>query len=375
MGRLTTILLTLCLLAPAAAGQSPQERPTHGQAALVDRISTTRLALERIDDAAAIVRAQRDEAARKHEALAAEIRDIKKARKGASLLPDFGLQNKLRKSQEQAETLTLLNRELEALKQARLDRLQQLALTYDALIQQTAVRAKTASGQRQADLFTLLEQARRELVGVQRQLAPAPRAPRELDSAALLASDDPEELSERADAVRDEQDRLRKELAQLDGRLKQKAQEARLDREMRDFISEQEIFDEGSRVLIVPRTPAADAPADKGTDPTAAPDRDNGFEGEYDAPPGGDPSSVNGDGVMGGSQDPGTGPASSPEMGTGSGHLPDGVAPEDTPTAGPEPGDDLQTIGRRRKQIVTRLKSLQLLHDRLLEKIEDLERE
>ncbi len=379
MGRLTSILLTIALLATAAHGQGAAERPQAAQAALIDRISTTRLALERIDDATALVSAQRDEAARKHEALAAEIGRIKDARKRAGLLPDFTLQRKLRQSQELAESLTLLNRELEALSQARRDRLQQLALDYDALIQQAAARAKDTSGQRRADLVALLEQARRELAIVQQQLSPTPQAPRDLDGAELLASDDPEELLERADAVKDEQDRLRKQLAQLDTRRTQLRRAARLDREMRDFISEQEIFDEGSRVLVVPRGPAATSgPQGKADENAADPGRTDNFEGDSDAPPDDGADPAYNDGALSGGEAP-TGAAEPDPTGFGAAtspsRLPEGVGREDAPAGEPEAGDDLQSIDQRREQIVERLKGLQRLHDSLLEKIEDLERE
>lgn len=378
------ILLTLCLLAPVASGQPATGRPNDGQAALIDRISTTRLALERIEDAADIVRSQRDVAAQSHESGAAEIRQIKSANKDAGLLPNFELQRKLRRSQELAETLTLLNRELQALQQARLDRLQQLALAYEKLIQQTAGQAKSTSGQRQADQLALLDQARRELAGIQQQLTPAPRAPREIDGAQLLASDDPEELAERADEVRDEQDRLRKELAQLDSRLRQQAREARLDREMRDFILEQEIFDEGSRVLLVPRGPSALGGAEgaKTNGDPADPGRTDSIEGDNDASPSDEPPGGYSDGALSGGEAPGSGSepnASSSDLGldasTTGGRLPDGVAQDQTPAAGPGSRDALQTIEQKRGQIVERLKRLQRLHDRLQEKIEDLERE
>ncbi len=335
----------------------------------VDRIGDARLAIERIGDARDTVRAQRDALAREHEKLAAEIRRRKAERDGAGLIPDFRLQQLLRRSQELAETLTLLNRELGALRQARRGRLEKLALLYDRWVERSAERLQAAAGSERADLLAVLNKARQERRAIQRELLPERRPARELDAAELLASDDPEELSERVDALRDERDRLRRELAQLDEHRQRLVNEKRLDREMRDFIAEQEIFDEGSRTLLVPRRPGG-APAD------ASDDRIGG---------GGDEQV--GDGAPFGAEDPSPGYSGESGPGTPAETLPgfDPNMPQSERLAqGPAAADDgdldtaaggapeLTPIEQRRQTIVERLKRLQRLQDRLLEKIDSL---
>lgn len=335
----------------------------------VDRIGAARLGIERIDDARATVRAQRDAMAREHEKLAAEIRRRKAERDGAGLIPDFRLQQLLRRSQELAETLTLLNRELGALRQARRERLEKLVQLYDRWVEQTAGRLQRAGGERRADLLAVLVKARQERRNIQRALLPERRPPRELDAQSLLASDDPEELSERVDALRDEQDRLRRELARLEERRQRFARESRLDREMRDFIAEQEMFDESSRLLLVPRTAAGgEQTPDRVEDGDGA--DPSGPTGEF----GGDGPSVGYDGDDAGApNEPAGEPPTAGPSAPASERLPGGLGSEDAERLdSAASGTGLETIAERRRQIVDRLKRVQRLQDRLLEKIDSL---
>jgi hypothetical protein len=330
----------------------------------VDRIGAARLALERIDDARDTVRAQRDAMAREHEELAAEIRRRKAERDGAGLIPDFRLQQLLRRSQELAETLTLLNRELGALRQARRERLEKLAQLYDRWVEQTAGRLQRAAGEQRADLLSVLATARQERRIIQRALLPERRPARELDAESLLASDDPEELSERVDALRDEQDRLRRELARLEEQRQRIERESRLDREMRDFIAEQEMFDESSRLLLVPRTPAGgeQAPGRVDDSDSAVPDELGGD---------GDPS-VGYDGEGAPDAPAGEPPAAGPSTPDNE-RLPAGLgAGDDERFDSAAAGSGLDFVAERRRQIVERLKQVQRLQDRLLEKIDSL---
>lgn len=326
---------------------------------LVDRISSLRLSIERIQDAESAVRTHRDALAKQHEALARQIKDIKESM-GKSVLPNFPLEAKLRKSQDLSESLTLLNRELDALNRARKKSLRQLSEVYDRLVEQTAQSARGVSGHKKQNLLRLLGRARTERKAVRVQLSDSlalPGAIDKVDESELLASDDPEELSERADAVRDEQDKLRKELAFVDGRLKQLVDEARLDREMRDFVGDQDIFNEGSRVLVVP---SASAQKNEG-------DTDNTYD--------------NGSDLVGGQDgdDREGAPSSLSEPGAGGpeARLVDGAEDSGSLLSG-GPKDSSSTsekLIRRKAWIVKRLKRLQNVHDRILEHMEEIEKE
>ena len=63
------------------------------------------------------------------------------------------------------------------------------------------------------------------------------------------ASDDPAELLEQADAVRDAEDKVRQRMEQLQTRIHELKDERDLDRRMNDFLGEESIFDEQDRRL------------------------------------------------------------------------------------------------------------------------------
>jgi hypothetical protein len=389
MRKLVTIqcLLIMFWAAPSAA-QPDQASPKQDQAALINQITTLRLSLERIADAYQIVVTQRDDTARRHEVLAVRIRKAKALRPKDGLLPEYGLQKMLRQSKELSDSLTLLNRELKALRQARQDRLEQLLIQYEMLVVQAAARLRSTDGALQTDLLGVLEQARLEREAVRRQLIPeqsSDRPAKTLVANDVLSSDDPEELAERADAVRDEQDRLRHDLALLDQRVKHLAADRRLDQEMRDFISDQEMFDEGSRLLVVPRPSGQSIESDDSGPSTTAPDSNDKIDEPEDPSLGGGDDGADLDGEPAGaySDDPNEGagwsdPASaladpSDAIGqAGGGSLPVGLDDGADRSAGIETSDDLPTIQRKRTALIERLKKLQILHDRLQEKIEDL---
>ncbi len=59
--------------------------------------------------------------------------------------------------------------------------------------------------------------------------------------------EDPEDLLERADALRDAQDKLQKKVALLEVRISEVRDERELDRRMNDFLGEESLFDEQDR--------------------------------------------------------------------------------------------------------------------------------
>jgi hypothetical protein len=190
----------------------------------------------------------------------------------------------------------------------------------------------------------------------------------------MLASDDPDELAEQADAVRDEQDRLRKELARLDRRIGELANERRLDLQMRDFITDQEIFDEGSRLMVVPRSSAITG---------GPPSGQNGDPGRSDEPGDGIADDADVGGLYDGAEGPASGADPSPKTdltpsvagsSTAAGRIPVGVRAGESIDPS-ETGDDLRSIRQRRNAIAKQLKDLQVIGDRLQEKLDALSRE
>ena len=351
MGFWVTITFSVFLLLPFEL---------HAQEAdLVDRISSLRLNIERIEDAANAVQRHRDSVSRQHEALASQIKDIKENMDN-SVLPNFSLESKLRKSQELSKTLTLLNRELQALKKAKRQRLQQLDTAYTHLVDYIAKSAKTAPSDQRGQLIKLLAKARKERAAIRAQLSSdtGPVEPeKDLDEKELLASDDPEELSERADAIRDEQDKLRKELALLDKRLRQLADEARLDREMKDFVGDQDIFNENSRVLVVPnpRNQKDSSPENnEGGLDYSGNSIGNDRDGDVTSSQPSD-DSIAGDGWRG-----------IPDAGNDSQCL----VPNRT-----QANETAVQLKKRKEWIIKRLKKLQLIHDRILEHMDLIEKE
>ena len=71
------------------------------------------------------------------------------------------------------------------------------------------------------------------------------------------SSDDPEELLEQADALRDAGDKVKQRLAALESRIAEAREERDLDRRMGDFLGEGAMFDEQDRRLRLDRDPHA----------------------------------------------------------------------------------------------------------------------
>lgn len=60
-------------------------------------------------------------------------------------------------------------------------------------------------------------------------------------------SDDPEDLLEQADAFKDREDKVRRELQALEARIRERREERELDRRMSEFVGEDAIFDDQDR--------------------------------------------------------------------------------------------------------------------------------
>lgn len=69
--------------------------------------------------------------------------------------------------------------------------------------------------------------------------------------AVLKPTDDPEQLLEQADLVRDNQEKVRRELKALESRIAERRAEVELDRRMQRFMSDESMFDDQDRRLRV----------------------------------------------------------------------------------------------------------------------------
>ena len=234
-----SLLLALLLLGPSARAVEPLD-------ARRDQVGAVREALARVE---AERQARRDELA----AVARRVETLKAASRGR-LLPGGELDGALKRSQELSAVVTGLARqvagreaELEAARLALLEALgAELSRVRDDFDRQPSREVR-------ASLIGRLRQLRSEREAVRATLPPA-RVP---TLGALRASDDPEELLEQADQLRDGQEKAHRERAALEGLLAERRQEAALDRRVQRFLGEESMFDDQDRRLRVQRVEAA----------------------------------------------------------------------------------------------------------------------
>ncbi len=361
------------LAGPGATAGEADRNALHQQA------NSLRQEIERLSENRSQLAAQRDQWQARLDGLASEI-DRRKAGHGqGSLFPNFGLQQLLRRSQETAAGLTHLHRELVALQEKRTEHLEQLEWLLGALVQASAENIRSLPKAARAGQLGELGRLRQERLSVQQALFAGLRpAAAPMKTQGLLSADDPEELIERADAVRDEQDRLRRQLSGLDQHIRQARAEIRLNREMSDFMADHSLFGEGLRILKVSRiNPSADKTSDgdaasddppAGEDTGFAVDPDDNREGGIGECTGGDCGTPSESG--GGAYDTAI---AEPVLSEGS--VPIGVEQAPPPTQNLSPSQYLEALRRQRHRIVTRIKTFQILQDRLMEKADRLEAE
>jgi len=191
------------------------------------------------------------------------IEALKAASKG-SLLSGGELDLALKRSQELSGTLTELAQKLSA-REAELESAN-LTLLEGLSAELTRLRGEFDRQTDRAARKALIEQLRRvraERESVRAAL-PATRLP-SLDT--LRPTDDPEELLEQADLLRDNEEKLRRELKGLDARIAQRREELELDRRVQRFMGEESMFDDQDRRLRLQRKDSisGDAPAATGT--------------------------------------------------------------------------------------------------------------
>jgi hypothetical protein len=253
--KLRAALLTLMLLASQAWAASGVEALRGTASGL--RAQVTSLRAEQL--------ARRNELS----VVSGRIEALKAQTKGA-LLPGSELDQSLKRSQELSTALTDLAQQLSA-REGELEAAN-LALL-DALSGElTRLRAefdRQVNRQVRRGLIDQMRKLRSEREAVRAAL-PAAKLPT-LD--ALRPSDDPEELLEQADLLRDNEEKVRRELKALEARITQRREEAELDRRVQRFLGEESMFDDQDRRLRVQRKDQTlgDAPATGGTRFNAVP--------------------------------------------------------------------------------------------------------
>lgn len=177
-------------------------------------------------------------------ALAARIEQLKARQKGA-LMTGSDLDASLRRSQELSGTLTQLAQQLSSA-EATLEQ-ENLALLGALNAELEALRKRweaTSDRRTRADTVARMRTLRLEREQI-RAMLPASRVPA-LQNA---RSDDPEDLMEQADALRDSEDKVRQRMKALEGRIAELRDERELDRRMNDFLGDQSMFDDEDRRL------------------------------------------------------------------------------------------------------------------------------
>jgi hypothetical protein len=219
---------------------------------------------------------------------------------------------------------------------------------YDELVEQAAAAAHAADRTRQAEQLKVLGKARAEREALRAELPLSPVKPLLISSWDLLASDDPNELRERADVVRDEHDRYRKQLAALDQRIADLEAEVRLNRELRDFVGEQALFGEESRTLRLSQVGEAATKSGGSKEPNGSSDAAGSYNG----------------GSAGQSNE-----QSSNSAGV-SARAPIGIGEGEINLNNGSIADQIKTLKQRRTQVQQEIKNLQVLYDRISEKAE-----
>ncbi|HLL06613.1 MAG TPA: TetR family transcriptional regulator [Myxococcaceae bacterium] len=248
--------------------------------------------------------------------LAARIETLKAEQQG-KLTTGPELEQALRRSQELSGELTgLAQSVVGAESEAERAHLALHAALSEDLKRVHAAWEATSNREQRTGLLSRMRQLRAEREAVRAAL-PASRVP------ALgpgQASDDPEDLLEQADALRDSEDKVRQRLSALKSRITEVREERALERRMNDFLGEESMFDDQDRRLrlraVGDQRFAVDASPRGGGE--AAPSLNNG---QGDAPP----ETVSGA--------PGVPPPAPADSGAPIG----GTPPQPTPTPTPRP--------------------------------------
>lgn len=224
------------------------------------QLDTLRASAKAAREQASAVRGEQMQKRQQLNQLSAQIETLKAEAKG-KLLPGGQLDAALKQSQELSGALTTLAQTMSS-RESTLESAN-LALLSALNNQLTELRAdfdrQTERAQRQIVLRQFKTvRAEREQV---RAALPAARVPA---VGAIRASEDPIELLEQADAMRDNEDKVHRELKVLEGRISEAKSERELDGRVRQFLGEESLFDDQDRRLRV-RRETTEAPALGGT--------------------------------------------------------------------------------------------------------------
>ncbi len=231
---LLTVLIVLCSSGSAAAGSEldPVRESAQKSRQQVSQLKRRQAELQR----------QLDE-------VVARIDQLKEQRR-RNPLPGNELQTSLRRSQDLSRQLTEVAQSLSqadvvaqrqnlALLSALSEQLRQLRTQWDGNDKKDARQGVVAQ---MRALRTEREQIRALLPTA---TIPVPAPPR--------SSDDPEDLLEQSDALRDAEDKVREQLRALEVRIAEAREEHELDRRMKDFLGDEAMFDEQDRSFRVHR--------------------------------------------------------------------------------------------------------------------------
>lgn len=213
-------------------------------------IPALRSEAERASVAAQRVAGQRAELQKRLDEVAGRIEQLKARREAeGARFRDDELDAALKRSQElSAELNDLLRRESQAEGFLR-DTRERLLDALDRELRSLQARWDAAgSHEEKAALIPLLRALRDERESLRREL-PSTRLP----ALEYSPSDDPSALLEKADALLDGADKLRREEAAIARRIRELQNERELDRRMNEFLSEGSLFDDGDRRIAVSR--------------------------------------------------------------------------------------------------------------------------
>jgi uncharacterized coiled-coil DUF342 family protein len=177
--------------------------------------------------------------------LAARIETLKAEQQG-KLTTGPELEQALRRSQELSGELTGLAQAVAGAEgDAERAHLGLHAALSEELSQVHAAWDAAPTREQRTQLLARMRQLRAEREAVRAAL-PASRVPA---LSRAEASDDPEDLLEQADALRDSEDKVRQRLSTLKARISEVREERALERRMNDFLGEESMFDEQDRRL------------------------------------------------------------------------------------------------------------------------------
>lgn len=234
--KLKAALLIACLFALPALAAGPLDALRAESRGLRDQVSA--------------VKGQQLSGRNELSKLSERITTLKAESKG-KLLPGGELDAALKHSQELSTSLSELAQQM-ASRETALENAN-LALLDGLSAELNRVRAdfdRQTDRQVRKGLIDQMRKLRAERDAL-RQTLPAARIPN-LDT--VKPSDDPEELLEQADLLRDNEEKLRKELKSLEARISERREEAELDKRVQRFMGEESMFDDTDRRLRVQRT-------------------------------------------------------------------------------------------------------------------------